>query len=70
MILLKMGGGVCDAIYTAAGADKLQDECDSIGKCNVGEAVITRGHNLPSRYIIHTVGPIWQGGSSNAAAAY
>lgn len=64
---LKMDGGVCGAIFAAAGADKLQDECDSIGKCNVGEAVITRGYNLPARYIIHTVGPIWQGGSSNEA---
>lgn len=64
---LKMGGGVCGAIFSAAGVEKLQEECDSIGRCNVGEAVITRGYNLPARYIIHTVGPIWHGGSSNEA---
>lgn len=65
---LKMGGGVCGAIFTAAGAEELQEECDSIGKCNVGEAVITRGYKLPAKHIIHAVGPIWQGGGSNEAA--
>jgi O-acetyl-ADP-ribose deacetylase (regulator of RNase III) len=62
---LKMGGGVCGAIFSNAGAEKLQEECDSIGKCNVGEAVITSGYSLPARYIIHTVGPIWHGGNSD-----
>lgn len=64
---LKIGGGVCGAIFAAAGADKLQAECDSIGRCNVGEAVITAGHDLPAKYIIHTVGPVWQGGGRNEA---
>lgn len=64
---LKMGGGVCGAIFAAAGAEKLQAECDSIGRCNVGEAVITAGHDLPAKYIIHTVGPIWRGGSFHEA---
>ncbi len=64
---LKMGGGVCGAIFMAAGADKLQTECNRIGRCNVGEAVITGGYDLPARYIIHTVGPIWRGGSSGEA---
>lgn len=62
---LKVGGGVCGCIFSAAGAPELQEECDSIGKCNVGQAVITKGYNLPAKYIIHAVGPIWKGGSSN-----
>lgn len=64
---LKMGGGVCGAIFSAAGAEKLQAECESIGTCNVGEAVMTSGYSLPAQYIIHTVGPIWGGGSSGEA---
>ncbi len=64
---LKMGGGVCGAIFSAAGIDQLQEECNRIGKCPVGESVITRGYALPARHIIHTVGPIWQGGSCNEA---
>jgi O-acetyl-ADP-ribose deacetylase (regulator of RNase III) len=66
-IALKMGEGVCGAVFSAAGADKLQAECDSIGKCNVGEAVITGGYKLPAKHIIHTVGPIWRGGNSHEA---
>ncbi len=64
---LKMGRGVCGAIFSAAGAQELQAECNQIGGCNVGEAVITEGYNLPASYIIHTVGPIWQGGNANEA---
>lgn len=59
---LKMGGGVCGAIFAAAGEDNLREECDRIGGCAVGEAVITGAGSLPARYVIHTVGPIWQGG--------
>jgi O-acetyl-ADP-ribose deacetylase (regulator of RNase III) len=62
---LKRGGGVCGAIFAAAGADELQKECDKLGGCATGEAVITKGYNLPAKYIIHTVGPVWQGGSHN-----
>lgn len=61
---LKMGGGVCGAIFSSAGADKLQKECDSIGGCKTGDAVITSGHNLYAKYIIHTAGPVWHGGGS------
>jgi O-acetyl-ADP-ribose deacetylase (regulator of RNase III) len=60
---LRMGGGVCGAIFAAAGAEQLQAECSRIGHCDTGEAVITGGYDLPASYIIHAVGPIWQGGS-------
>lgn len=64
---LKRGGGVCGAIFTAAGAQELQAECDRIGKCPAGEAVITGGYKLPAHYIIHTAGPIWNGGKFGEA---
>mgnify|MGYP000966055400 CR=1 FL=1 len=59
---LEMGGGVCGAIFKAAGAEELQAECDAFGGCETGQAVITRGYNLPAKYIIHTPGPVWKGG--------
>jgi len=61
-VRLVQGGGVCGAIFAAAGADELQMECNRIGHCNVGNAVITKGYALPAKYIIHTVGPVWQDG--------
>lgn len=64
---LKMGGGVCGAIFNAAGRDKLQQACDKIGHCPVGQAVLTEGFNLPANYIIHTPGPIWEGGTRREA---
>ena len=58
------GGGVCGAIFRAAGHDKLQAACDAIGHCNTGSAVTTPGFDLKAKYIIHAVGPVWNGGNS------
>ena len=59
------GGGVCGAIFRAAGHDKLQDACDAIGHCDTGSAVITPGFKLKAKYVIHAVGPVWRDGNSN-----
>ena len=64
---LLMGGGVCGAIFRAAGEEELQKECEQIKQCPVGHAVITKGYNLKAKYIIHTVGPIYKDGNSNEA---
>lgn len=56
-------GGVSAAIFTAAGS-RLMRECRKVGVCPRGGAVLTRGHDLKTKYIIHTVGPQWKGGSS------
>jgi len=65
---LRAGGGVCGAIFNAAGVRELQAACDKLAPINMGEAVITSGFNLPAKYIIHTAGPIWQGGNHNEEA--
>ena len=65
---LQMGGGVCGAIFNAAGAAKLQAACKSLAPIKTGEAVITEGFKLPAKYIIHTAGPIYQGGNKGESA--
>lgn len=64
---LRRGGGVCGAIFAAAGPE-LDDACAAIGSCATGDAVVTPGFALPARWIVHTVGPVWHGGDHGEPA--
>jgi len=65
---LQPGGGVCGSIFKVAGKWKLRKECKKLAPIKTGDAVITNGFALPSKYIIHTVGPVYLGGNQNEEA--
>jgi O-acetyl-ADP-ribose deacetylase (regulator of RNase III) len=64
---LLAGGGVCGAIFRSAGSHKLAAACKPLAPCPTGDARTTPGFNLPARFIIHAVGPVWQGGGKDEA---
>ena len=64
---LAPGGGVCGAIFAAAGYAEMARACRKLGGCPTGQAVMTEGFALPAQAVIHTVGPIWRGGEAGEA---
>ncbi|MGH9089351.1 MAG: macro domain-containing protein [Acidimicrobiales bacterium] len=66
---LAPGGGVCGAIFRAAGSLRLQEACQALGSCEPGDAKATPGFALPARWIVHTVGPVWHGGTEGEDGA-
>lgn len=66
---LLMGGGVCGAIFRAAGARRMQEACDALAPIETGQAVITPGFDLPAQFVIHTAGPVWRGGGHSEEQA-
>ena len=58
---LRMGGGVCGAIFKAAGAEEMERALQGLGPISIGDVVATPGFALPARYVIHTAGPIYHG---------
>lgn len=64
---LRRGGGVCGAIFRAAGR-RLDDACADLAPCETGDAVVAPGFDLPARWVVHAVGPIWRGGDHGEAA--
>jgi O-acetyl-ADP-ribose deacetylase (regulator of RNase III) len=65
---LVQGGGVCGAIFRAAGPAELAEACARVAPCPPGQARITPGFGLPARWVIHSVGPVWRGGAAGEAA--
>lgn len=66
---LEEGGGVCGALFAAAGCERMRAACDAIGRCPTGGAVVTPAFDLPARWCIHAVGPVWQGGAHGEEGA-
>lgn len=64
-VRLAPGGGVCGALFSAAGFDEMRAACEAIGGCAMGDAVATPAFNLPARWCVHAVGPIWRGGGAH-----
>ena len=64
---LKMGGGVCGAIFQSAGAHEMQAACDKLAPIKTGEATITPGYALPAKYVVHAAGPVYHQWSPNRA---